>query len=318
MQIHAFPVYNTSNKFNMSKGWQCMEKSIRQLTLDDLHHLEKMETGIEDDYILRVYNRISSGASRMYGLFLDGRLASVGGYTIFAQQYIMLGRMRSDLHFRGNNLSTQLMAYIMEQAFRLPAIQWIGANTQQENASARRVMDKLGLQEVSTLYSAITSDASPLQTGGATWQEVTELSHKKSWLDRLYIKTGAIFPYECYYTFPASEQLFAESKLAQWSFFENAEQDRVLIAKKDYKRNYYLHTIYPWKDLMEQPGLWETISMAQQRLSEKVKTNALLWMDLNPEQVHALPAHHPFDLPSPWLLYGTDRENRKQIDKFSR
>lgn len=284
-----------------------MEKSIRQLSLDDLYYLKAMETGIEDDYILQVYSRISSGSSRMYGLFQDGQLASIGGYTIFAKQYAMIGRMRSDLRFRGNNLSTQLMSHIMEQTFKLPAIQWIGANTQLENISARRVMDKLGLTEVSTLYSAIAPEASPLETGGTAWQEITDLQQKKRWIDRLYIKSGTVFPYECYYTFPASEELFTDAKLAQWSFFENRDKDRVLITKKDYKRDYYLHTVYPWDDLMEQPGLWETISMAQRQLSEKVETNALLWMDLSPMQVSKLPAHHAFDLPSPWLLYGTYR-----------
>ena len=290
-----------------------MEKSIRQLNLEDLHYLEAMDTGIEDDYILRVYSRISSGSSRMYGLFTDDRLASIGGYTIFSNQYIMLGRMRSDLRYRGNNLSTQLMAFIMEQAFMLPAIQWIGANTQLENTSARRVLEKLGLTEVSTLYSAISNDASSLENGGAVWQELTELSQKKTWIERQYLQTGAVFPYECYYTFPASDELFTDAKLLQWSFFENPNKDRVLIVKKDYKRDYYLHTVYPWGDLMEQPGLWETISMAQHQLSQKVKTNALLWMDLSPDQVSMLPAHHPFDLPSPWLLYGIDRHNPQQL-----
>ncbi|ANU11847.1 GCN5-like N-acetyltransferase [Planococcus antarcticus DSM 14505] len=293
-----------------------MEKSIRQLDLDDLHLLEAMETGIDDDYILRVYSRISSGSSRMYGLFQNGQLASVGGYTIFAKQYVMLGRMRSDLRFRGNNLSTQLMAHIMNLAFKLPAIQWIGANTQQENSSARRVIDKLGLAEVSKLYSAISPDASTLETGAAAWEHVNEIPQKKAWINRLYIDTGAVFPYECYYTFPASEELFVDAKLAQWSFFENKQKDRVLITKKDYKRQYYLHIVYPWDDLMEQLGLWETISMAQRQLSEKVKANALLWMDLSPEQVSKLPFHHNFDLPSPWLLYGTDRL-REQFDSTS-
>lgn len=316
MQIDAFPVYNTNSQLIMNKGCPVMEKIIRQLNLEDLHHLEEMDTGIEDDYILRVYKRISSGSSRLYGLFMDGRLASIGGYTIFAKQYVMLGRMRSDLRYQGKNLSTQLMAHIMEQAFKLPAIQWIGANTQEENLSARRVMDKLGLAEVSMLYSAISSDISTLEAGSPVWQEITETSHKQAWIDRLYIQTGAVFPYECYYTFPASEALFEDAELAQWSFFENPHKDRVLIAKKDYKRDYYLHAIYPWDDIMKQPGFWETISMAQDQLSKKVKTNALLWMDLSPDQVSALPGQHPFELPSPWLLYGIDRHHRKQLPAF--
>lgn len=286
-----------------------MEKLIRQLDLEDLHYLEKMKTGIEDDYILRVYNRIAGGSSRLFGLFQDGQLASIGGYTIFADQYAMLGRMRSDLRYRGNNLSTQLMAHIMEEVFSLPAVQWVGANTQVENSSARRVLDKLGLTEVSTLYSAVSPEVSSLAADGAVWQELSDLTQKQEWINQLYIQTGEVFPYECYYTFPASQALFADADLSQWAFFENPDKSRVLIAKKDYKRNYYLHAVYPWDDLMEQPGLWETISAAQHRLSEKVKSETLIWMDLTPDQVSSLPAYHPFDLPSPWLLYGTKRSN---------
>lgn len=287
-----------------------MKKLIRQLNREDLHCLEQMMTGIEDDYILQVYDRITEGSSRLFGLFQDGQLASIGGYTIFAGRYAMLGRMRSDLRYRGNNLSTQLMAHIMEEVFSLPAVQWVGANTQVENSSARRVMDKLGLSEVSTLYSAISNGVAPLVTGDAVWQELSDHAQKQKWINQLYIKSGAVFPYECYYTFPASQALFDDTDLAQWTFFENPDKSRVLIAKKDYKRNYYLHAVYPWNDLMEQPGLWETISTAQHHLSEKVKSETFIWMDLSPDQVSSLPAHHPFDLPSPWLLYGTNRSNR--------
>ncbi|AIY04637.1 acetyltransferase, GCN5 family [Planococcus sp. PAMC 21323] len=282
-----------------------MEVSIRQLRSNDLQYLEKMHTGIENDYILRVYDRISSGSSRMYGLFIDEHLASIGGYTIFAEQYVMLGRMRSDLRYRGNNLSTQLMRYIMKQISTLSTIQWIGANTQQNNISARRVMDKLGLTAISTLYSAISSDTSILESDGKLWRKVNDLSKKKAWIKKLYIQTGAVFPYECYYAFPASEKLFPEEKLVQWSIFENPQQDRILITKQDYKREYYLHVVYPWDDLLKQAGLWETISMAQQELSIKVNTPPFIWIDLSPSQVHSLPNNHPFELPSPWLLYGT-------------
>lgn len=287
-----------------------MKTSIRQLQLDDLHFLEKMDTGITDDYLLRVYERISSGSSRLYGLFIDEQLASIGGYTIFAKHYIMLGRMRSDLRYRGNQLSTQLMTHVLEQSFALPAIQWIGANTQEENTAARRVLDKLGLKEISTLSSAISTDVSLLEKDGSYWRELTDLSHKRKWINQLYTNERAVFPYECYYAFPATENLFTDTKLTEWSFFENAQGDRVLITKKDDKRQYYLHVVYPWNDLSSQAGLWETISLAQRKLSEQVKTTAFIWIDLTPSQVSQLPSNHPFDLPSPWLLYGIDRSNK--------
>lgn len=286
-----------------------MEITIRQLQQDDLHHVKSMETGIVDDYLIRVYNRVSKGASRLYGLFVDNHLASIGGYTIFEEHYIMLGRMRSDLRFRGQNYSTQLMTHILKQSFALPAIQWVGANTQQNNHSARRVLDKLGLNEISTLSSAISTDVQFFEKDQTMWHELTELVHKRKWLKQCYLKSGAVFPYECYYTFPATDRLFSDTNLNNWSFFENPQKDRVLITKKDVKGDYYLHVIYPWDDLTEQPGLWETVSCAQHALRQRVNANTFIWMDLTPAQVSTLPRDHPFELPSPWLLYGIDRNS---------
>ena len=81
-----------------------MKITIRQLQQDDLNHVKSMETGIVDDYLIRVYHRVSKDASRLYGLFVDNHLASIGGYTIFEEHYIMLGRMRSDLRFPWSKL----------------------------------------------------------------------------------------------------------------------------------------------------------------------------------------------------------------------
>lgn len=77
-----------------------MEKLIRALTKEDLPSLQAMETGIEDDYVIRVFERISTGNNKLFGLFSNDQLVSVGGLTVFAKQYAMLGRMRSDLRFR--------------------------------------------------------------------------------------------------------------------------------------------------------------------------------------------------------------------------
>lgn len=288
-----------------------MEKQIRQLTLEDLPHVEAMDTGIADDYVKRVFPRISSGNNRLYGLFLDGQLVSVGGYSIFAESYAMLGRMRSDQRFRGRDLSTQLMVRIIEEVFGLPDIQWVGANTQEENVPARRVLEKLGLVQHAALVGAITQDVSILESGGPCWKEIRNPARKKQWVEELYVKSRAIFPYECYYPFPASSNLFSDDKLAEWTFFENSTQNRVLITKKDVKKHTYLHTVYPWSDLMQQEGLWETIAAAHRKLGEAVEETPYIWMDLDEETVCSLSESHPFELPSPWILYGTDRKERK-------
>lgn len=290
-----------------------MDTLIRLLTNEDLPYLEAMETGIDDDYVIRIYDRLISGTSRLYGLFFDDNLISIGGYTIFAKQYAMLGRMRSDLRYRGNDLSTKLMAHVVNEAFKLPDIQWVGANTQEENLPARRVMNKLGLMEISILQEATTKDISMLESGAQTWNEIHDIERKKDWIDQLYMKTGAVFPYECYYAFPASEDLFPDNELRKWSFYENKTATRVLITKEDTKKYHYLHTIYPWNDIMEQEGLWETLAAAYQKLAEAEEDETHIWMDLSLEATQSLPANHPFELPSPWMLYGIDREERKSV-----
>ncbi|WP_422122555.1 GNAT family N-acetyltransferase; N-acetyltransferase [Planococcus sp. X10-3] len=284
-----------------------MNKLIRVLTIEDLPALEAMETGIDDDYIIRVFDRICSGNNKLFGLFTDGQLVSIGGLTVFAGQYAILGRMRSDLRFRGNNLSTTLMAKVLEEAFDIPDIKWVGANTQEENLPAQRVLKKIGLSERHTSYSATAEENTGMVDGGAVWQRQDNIDRKKHWLKKLFTESAAIFPFECYYPIPASESLFEDSRIAQWNFFENKTGDRVLITKRDFKKYQYLHAVYPFEDLTEQPGLWETISFARQKMADDTNEETHIWMDLTVQQTASLPDNHAFVLPSPWILYGTSR-----------
>lgn len=284
-----------------------MEKSIRVLTKDDLPKLKAMETGIEDDYVIRVFDRISSGNNKLFGLFTEDQLVSVGGLTVFADQYVMLGRMRSDLRFRGNDLSTTLMSIVLKEAFNLPGIKWVGANTQEENLPAQRVLKKIGLAERHLSYGATAEGVTDLENGGAVWHRQDNLERKKQWLHQLFVESSAVFPYECYYPFPALDGMFEDSQIAKWNFFENPAGDRVLITKADMKKYHYLQAIYPYDDLMDQPGLWETISVARGGLAERLKTDTQVWMDLTKKQAANLPDNHPFELPSPWMLFGKGR-----------
>lgn len=281
-----------------------MEKIIRALTKEDLPKLKAMETGIEDDYVIRVFDRISTGNNKLFGLFTNDQLVSVGGLTVFAKQYAMLGRMRSDLRFRGNDLSTSLMSQVLEEAFKLPDIKWVGANTQEENIPAQRVLKKIGLAERHISYGATALDLSSLENNGPLWRREEDVCSKRQWLRRLFVESAAVFPYECYYPFPASEEMFEDDQIAAWNFFVNPKGDRVLITKKDLKKYYYLQAVYPFEDLMEQPGIWETIAFAQEELAAALKKETHIWMDLTKTQAAALPDNHPFKLPSPWMLFG--------------
>lgn len=282
--------------------------------MEDLPFLKAMETGIEDDYVKRIFKRlVTTDNNRLYGLFVGEQLASVCGYTIFSNRFAMIGRIRSDLRFRGKDLATQLTIHVRNEAFKLPDILWVGANTQEENTAARRVLEKTGFSEYSTLYGATTKDVSSLESGGILWKKLTSLQQRKKWIDQLYVETGTVFPFECYYPFPASIELFSDSKLEEWNFYENETGTRVLIIKKDFKKYNFLQAIYPWNDLMDQPGLWETISADYKKLAEETQDETYIWMDLTKEQAHSLPEAHRFKLPSPWMLYGVWRKESNPL-----
>ncbi|MFZ3579678.1 GNAT family N-acetyltransferase [Virgibacillus sp. DJP39] len=284
-----------------------MDKIIRILHSNDYSHLESMDTGTDDDYVKRIFEKLISGNNRLFGLFLNGQMVSIGGYSIYAGKYAMLGRLRSDRRYKGNAYATELMSYMMNEAFQLNGIEWVGANTQEENSAARRVMEKIGLGTYSTLYSATTYDTSLFDTGTKPWNPVTDLQQKKDWLSTMYDDDSSVFPYECYYSFPASKELFQDNDLNQWSFYENDAKTRALITKTDQKKHHYLHVIYPWNDIISQKGLWETIDIDYRKLMKQTDGETYIWVDLTKEQMQSLPENHQFELPSPWILYGVDK-----------
>lgn len=118
---------------------------IRKLSEKDSDLIEKMDTGIENDYVIHVFSRLTQGDNHLFGLFKGGEIAVVGGFTIYKKSYAMLGRLRSDRKFRGQNLATELNQYLMKKAFQMENIKWVGANTQEDNYPARRVLQKLRL-----------------------------------------------------------------------------------------------------------------------------------------------------------------------------
>ncbi len=294
-----------------------MQKTIRTLNSDDFQHVEAMNTGIEDDYIKRVFNRLITGNNRLYGLFLADQMVSLGGHSIYASRYVMLGRLRTDRRYMGNGFSTELMNHMMNKAFQINGIKWVGANTQEFNMPARHVLERTGLTPYIQQHAAQTKDTTTLETGSEAWTPVTDLQRKKDWINQMYSKPTSIFPYECYYSFPVSDDLFQEQDLMKWSFYENKLKTRALITKTDQKKHHYLHAIYPWNDITSQEGLWETIANDYQQFRKQTGEETYIWMDLTKEQVNALPPNHQFALPSPWILHGIDKSNWEMVQALA-
>lgn len=295
-----------------------MTQQIRRLHANDYHLFAAMDTGIENDYVSRVFHHLIAGDNVLYGLFIGNQLASVGGYTVYAKQYAMLGRLRSDRRYRGNDLATKLMSYVVGEARQQKDIVWIGANTQEDNLPAQRVLEKIGLFPQITLHGAITKDLSALTYDGSLWTPVHDLKRKKDWLAKTFIQSELIFPYECYYPFPASKGLFKAEEVNTWRFYENEEKTRYVITKPDQKKHVYLHMIYPWSDFTEQAGLWETVEKDFKELTESTAEETYIWADLTKEEAKRLPTGHAFELPSPWILHGKNIDMHDTSGKIAK
>lgn len=289
-----------------------MRKEIRLLTKEDFNLYKSMQTGLKEDYMLNLFPGLTDSGSRLFGLFINDQLVSTAGYTVFANHHVMLGRLRSDHRFRGQNYGTELLKYVMDQALALPSIEFVGANTQSSNHPAQKVLKKINMAHLATLYEGQTQDLSALiQSQDSshkplTWTQVEDSGRKREWIKRTYLNEDfpeSIFPFEAYYPFPVSESLFKDEVFDSWKFYENEDQTRYFILWEEDKGNHYLHVTYPWSDFMKQSGFWKTID-SQLSITRKKEPNTLIWIDLSEEKIKTLPETHPFNLSFSWMLYG--------------
>lgn len=295
-----------------------MGEYIRELSDSDLPSIIAMDTGIKNDYVIRVFNRVSTGSNRLYGLFIDEQLISIAGYSIFAHRYAMLGRLRSDQQFRGRNYATRLMAFVRDVAFQLPHVTWVGGNTQENNPSARRVLTNIGLTESEKLYPALSQNIETLIKNVDKWKLIKDSKAKRKILYEAFVYHEQLFSYECYNPFPATNDLFTEANIENWNIYQSPECIYPLVTKKDVKDNTYLQVIYPFSDLFSQPGLWETVYDDYQalQLSETDK-EVYIWLDIPEQHIHNVPVDHPFHIDSPWILHGMNIDTWKKLNKNS-
>lgn len=280
-----------------------MTEYIRQLTKEDYHLYIKMENNLKEDYILSLFGQLTERPHTLFGLFNDETLIATAGYTVYAENYAMIGRFRADSRYQGKGYGTKILSHALEQAKCHPNIKWVGGNTERHNKAALTVLKKLGLPAVITLFPAQTKDVSALTKNGERWKEITSLDRKKEWINQTYLNIvfeKNIFPYKTYYPFPASSSLFT-GWLKEVQFFENQDRSRYLIIWKETADEDYLHVVYPWIDFVAQDGFFETLDY---KLKTAYKEDRTLWIDLTEEEVKILPAGHSFRLPSPWVLHG--------------
>lgn len=277
---------------------------IRELTINDFEALKQMETMIEDDYVVEIFpDLVQSDSQFVYGLFSKEQLLSVAGYTVFPGGFAILGRLRSDHRFLSKGYSTEILSYIMEKLKKDPAIVWIGANTNETNKAARRVLEKLGLQILTTFRSLTVAQPDLIRgSQGPVWHRITELSEKKALLTVDALKENALhmYPYECYYPLPLNNNIFTDEHLRKSAFFQSPDKSRLLIIKNDQKRDWYAQVKYFWNDHYEQPGFWETINA----YLDEEPNDIGVWIDFSVEAFKGLPNFAAFHIQDAWVQYG--------------
>ncbi|QHT47584.1 GNAT family N-acetyltransferase [Bacillus sp. SB49] len=279
---------------------------IRRLTRNDYDVFKRMDTGIEDDYVLRIFPRlVESDSEYLYGMFEDDALLSICGISLYGKgRYAMLGRLRSDRRHQGKGCSTNLLSRVIEDFQINENIRWFGGHTQINNKAARRVFSKLGFHGESVTHAVILKKPEHLKghTPGPVWEEVTDPSHKRSLLMQYASK---VFPYECYYPLPYDEVFFTDAYMKASSFYINKAEDRFMIIRNDVKGEAYAHVKYSWDDAFHQPGFYETVLEYWKKNSE----NDGCWFDFTEAGFQTIPNTTAFEFQDPWILYGQWKRN---------
>lgn len=277
---------------------------VRMLTIDDLPLLEVMDTGIEDDYVVRIFDRlIHSDSHELFGLFQEEQMMAVGGYSLFGQdKFAMLGRLRSDRRYQQRGHATKLLQPIIDHLRERPDVSWIGANTHLGNIPARRVLQKLGIDQGPVIHYLTLNQPEKLvgHTPGPVWTEVEDLNKKHELLKSLESNALGMFPYECYYPFPYDNALFTDDYVADSSFYISPDESRFVIIKSDTKKYEYSHVKYFWNDHYTQPGFFETLLDHWNKNPENVGC----WIDFSAEGFKHIPDLSAYDVQEPWILYG--------------
>ncbi|MFD1020419.1 GNAT family N-acetyltransferase [Thalassobacillus hwangdonensis] len=279
-----------------------MTIEIKKLIKNDFDAVINMDTGIENDYVIRIFYRLATSDTQgLFGLYEHGQLASIAGYTLFHDTFAMLGRLRTDRNYFSKGYSTQLMNEMCSYLQQFPSIKWIGANTQTHNSSARRVIEKAGMKEVSLHHSLALKRPELLSYAkGDVWNEVTSPDEKLDLLHSIKDNPLHMFPYECYYPLPFDDVLFTLEYLAESAFFLSPDKSRFVILRNDQKGEDYAHVKYFWNDHYKQPGLFDTLLSYWGRHPDL----DAVWIDFTQEAFQRVPNLEAYDVQEPWLLYG--------------
>ncbi|GAA5417156.1 hypothetical protein Pryu01_02218 [Paraliobacillus ryukyuensis] len=278
-------------------------ETVRQLTLDDHELVTKMHTNIADDYVKNIFpDLVKSQTHGLFGWFQGEYLVSIAGYSLFPGGYAMLGRLRSDVRFRTNGYATKLLAHIIKTLTMNPEIKWVGANTNIHNHAARKVVDKLGMKEITKLHSYPVKEGREVKgLDGPVWNRVDDIKQKRQLLHWLKEENAlGVYPYECFYPFPYTDELVTDEDLNQSTFYLNPTEDRFMVIKNDQKQEWFAQVKYFWNDHFQQEGFWNTVNQHVKVDPLQPKTR----IEFSEQGKQNIPNIDVFDVSDGWVLYG--------------
>ncbi|SDH03263.1 Acetyltransferase (GNAT) family protein [Alteribacillus persepolensis] len=275
---------------------------IRTLAFHDQKAVEKMDTGIPHDYVKEKFLYLLCH-DHLFGAFSGDELISIAGYTVFAEQYAMLGRLRTAAAYRGRGIGTIMMEYVQTKALEQPAVQWTGFITQVTNKQTIKIAQTLMLEPVQTQYYGYLTAAGEKALSQRTssrheWEKVMDNNKKRQLLQRTandYDRTR-VFPYNIYCPLPFEESLWSDRYLDQCQCYQSGS--RLFLLMKDDRIGSYYHVKYFWNDVFEQHGLWSIVT------NQAALSHRRIWLDLTPSSARSLPDVSYVKVDTPWTLFG--------------
>ncbi|MFP7479144.1 hypothetical protein [Terribacillus saccharophilus] len=280
--------------------------TIRQLTMDDYRAVLDMQTGIEDDYVLRIFPQlIENPAQTLFGLITAEGITAVAGVYRLPNGNGILGRLRSDVRFHSRGNATALLQHIIASCEEDPMMNWIGAITRKSNLPAQRVLDKLNMHAESSFISLVMEAPEKCDIpSAAPWEMMEGTDNKRAAIEQSAVDAKAAFyPYEAYFPIPYASAILQDDYLEKLAVFRNPDSSRIMTIQEDYKGQDIAQIQYLWPDVFQQDGLWTTVFHYLNHSDKQLVPQ----LDVSLENAASIPEAYRNSFTEdddPWLIYG--------------
>ncbi|WP_171016914.1 GNAT family N-acetyltransferase [Pseudalkalibacillus caeni] len=284
-----------------------MDLHMRRLGLGDAEQFRQMETGIENDYVVRIFDKLVQ-EDLLYGAFYENELIGIAGITVYEIQYAILGRLRTRVHDRGKGVARKLFRFLVSQLRQNPHIKWIGYATEESNIPANSIASHLSMDCIAKIYSSKLNRTgsghfASLDSDTDDWQEIKGCKEKKLLFKQAMEESGMnFFPYAVYYPLPAYPEDISDDYLSGCRMW--ARNGRFFCLMPEEKGESYFHLKYFWNDIFEQTGLWKKAI----RLAER--EDRVIWFDMSESMFRSLPEKQWFETTA-WHLIGEPLKEEK-------